>query len=134
VDDLLEAYRRTRYQAQTPGGRIVLRHGEHSPALDRLLDAGSPGWAFITAWNPGSNPRLSLDENRRRQKDLEAALSQHYRIFGGEGVGDDGRWPAEESVLVLGISREEALAIGRQFGQFAIVAGRRGEPAEVVPC
>jgi hypothetical protein len=134
VDDLLEAYRKTRYEAQTPGGKIVLRHGAHSPELDRILDARFPGWAFITAWNPGSNPRLSIDENRRRQKELEAALSPRYRTFPGKGVGDDGRWPAEESVLVLGISRGEALAVGRQFGQLAIVAGRLGEPAVVVAC
>ena len=134
MDDLLEAYRKTRYEAQTPVGTIVLRHGEHSPELDRLLDARFPDWTFITAWNPGSNPRLSIDENRRRQQELEAALSPRYRIFKGKGVGDDGRWPAEESVLVLGISREEALRFGRQFGQRAIVTGRRGEPADVVAC
>jgi hypothetical protein len=134
VDNLLEAYRKTRYEAQAPGGKVVLRHGERSLELDRLLDARAPGWAFITAWNPGSNPRLSIDENRRRQQELEAALSPRYRTFKGKGVGDDGRWPPEESVLVLGISRDQALRFGRQFGQLAIVAGRRGEPAEVVAC
>jgi Protein of unknown function (DUF3293) len=134
VDDVFEAYRKTRYEVQTPGGKVVLRHGERSPELDRLLDAPFPGWAFITAWNPGSNPRLSIDENRRRQQELEAALSPRYRTFPGKGVGDDGRWPPEESVLVLGISRDEALRFGRQFGQLAILAGSRGEPAEVVAC
>ena len=44
----------------------------------------------------------------------------------GEGIGDNGTWPAEQSVLVLGIELEHAVQLGRRFGQRAIVYGRVG--------
>ena len=49
----------------------------------------------------------------------------------GEGIGDDS---AEESLLVLGISRGKAVALGRAFGQLAVVTGRRGGGAQLVSC
>jgi hypothetical protein len=54
-------------------------------------------------------------------------LAHHPAI----GVGDDGSWPAEQSLLVLGIDKAEAVALGRAFEQFAVVVGRRGGPARL---
>ena len=130
---LLELYEASRYEAHLPQGTVVLRHGEPAPALDALLEPAAPGWAFITAWNPGSR-RLSRRGNERRQLALVGELSGRYRLFHGQGIGDDGAWPAELSVLVLGISPSEALARGRAWGQFAVVLGTRGEPARVTAC
>ena len=130
---LLEAYEATRYEAHLPQGKIVLRHGEPAPALDALLEPGAPCYAFLTAWNPGSR-RLPRPENERRQKALIQQLSGRYRLYSGAGAGDDGSWPPELSLLVLGIPREEALALGRAFGQWAVVLGARGQPALVTPC
>jgi hypothetical protein len=124
---LLEAYESTRYEAHLPQGLVVLRHGELAP----LVDADS--WAFITAWNPGSR-RLSRPENERRQKELIQQLSGRYRLHYGKGTADDGGWPPELSVLVLGIPHPEALALGRAFGQHAVLLGARGEPARVALC
>ena len=114
-----------------PQGTVVLRHGEPAPAVDALLEPAAPGWAFLTAWNPGSR-RLSRPENERRQQALVRELSGRYRLFHGQGVGDD--WPAELSVLALGIPHGEALARGRAWGQLAVVLGNRGEPARVTAC
>lgn len=52
-----------------------------------------------------------------------------HPMFSGEGIGDDGTWPAERSVLVLGIERAIAIELGRRFGQRAILCGRLGGPA-----
>ena len=52
----------------------------------------------------------------------------------GEGVGEDPKWQPEESALILGISRGEAVKLGRRFGQLAIVAGRCGRSARLIPC
>ena len=46
----------------------------------------------------------------------------------------DPAWPAEASFLILGISREAAVLLGRQFGQNAIVCGMLGQAAELVDC
>jgi len=50
------------------------------------------------------------------------------------GVGRDprGEWPAEPSVLVLGISRREAEILGRSYEQNAVVFVERGGAPELV--
>jgi hypothetical protein len=132
---LLEAYVATRYDVHLPPptGTVGLRHGAPSPALDALLRTDAPEWAFLTAWNPWSR-RLARPENERRQALLVQGLSGRYRLFHGEGRGDDGVWPPELSVLALGLPLPEALALGRTWGQLAVLAGRLGEPARVVLC
>jgi len=37
------------------------------------------------------------------------------------GLDPDGKWHGEPSMLVLGIDQPRALAIGREYGQHAIV-------------
>jgi hypothetical protein len=39
----------------------------------------------------------------------------------GEGVDPSGKWPAEPSILVLGIKLDEALSIGHRYQQNAIL-------------
>ena len=63
---------------------------------------------------------------------MVSALPVH--VLEGHGAGIDGAWPLEISLLVVGITLDDARALGRQFGQLAIVAGRVGEPARLVPC
>jgi hypothetical protein len=44
------------------------------------------------------------------------------------GIPDRAGWMPEDSLLVLDIPREEAGALGRRFGQAAIVVGGKGAP------
>ncbi|MBS2022979.1 MAG: DUF3293 domain-containing protein [Deltaproteobacteria bacterium] len=129
---LLELYEATRYDAHLPSGTVSLRHGQHHAALDALLDPDAPEWAFLTTWNPGSR-RHARDENERRQRELIRQVSGRYKQFHGVGAAEDESW-SELSTLVLGIALEDARALGRAWGQVAILAGRRGEPARVVLC
>jgi hypothetical protein len=134
-DPLLAAYRRTRFRADTELGPVVIRVGEVCPMLDALLrGSGCDTWAYVSAFNPGS-VRVSDAWNSARQRELEYAVRQRgHPMFPGEGVGDDGTWPPERSVLVLGIDREAAVQLGRRFGQRAIVCGELGSPAVLVLC
>lgn len=73
----------------------------------------------ITAWNPDSL-LTSADDNREANVRLEATIIRH----GGTvepvvGRSSDNTW-SEESFLVVGLSREQAVDIGRSFGQLAI--------------
>jgi len=132
--DLEAAYRATDYRVEEPpGDPFVLRVGEASPEVDRVLARHRQSeWAFITACNPGSQ-RLSPAENARRMAHLEAVCLYHsWYHYLGAGVGRDGSWPPEPSFLVVGVSEPEAVAVARHFGQNAIVAGRVGEPARLV--
>lgn len=134
-DALLAAYRRTRFCADTAQGRVVIRVGETCPELDALLRVtGCERWAYITAFNPGS-VRLSDDQNDARQHELEDAVRLlGHPIFPGEGIGEDGAWPPERSILVLGMEREAAVQLGRRFDQMAIVCGEVGGVAALVLC
>jgi len=124
---LERAYRATTYRA----GPLRLRVGERSAALDAMLaERGADEWAYLTAWNPGSQPCPEA-ENRAAQGRLLERLAA-WPTLAGESRGDDASWPAEPSVLVLGIGRGEAMALAREFGQAAILAGRRSGAAELV--
>lgn len=131
---LVRAYAEAVYWVFGPQGYIPLRAGERSAALEELLaHSGAGEWAFVTACNPGSE-LLSPAENDRRVEALEAVLYGRYSTFRGAGVGTGGDWPPEPSLLILGISEEEALQLARRFGQNAIVSGTLGEPARLVWC
>lgn len=131
----IAAYRATTYRCYTTSGVIDIRVDRTHPELDRLLQGMTvPSWSFITAYNPRSQ-RISQAENDRRQAQLRDVIaSRGWTMFQGAGIGDDGRWPAEPSFLVLGIARDEAIALGRQFEQAAIVFGEAGGRAELLLC
>ena len=133
---LWDAYRRTTYLAHTPNGDIRIKPGRRSPALDGLLNERRlREWAYLTAYNPASR-KLAEEENVRRQRELvDAVRDRGLAFLEGEGIGaDTRRWPAEPSILILGIESEAARALGRQFGQLAIVVGAAGQPARLVAC
>ena len=134
-DELFAAYHRTTYSAETPQGRIQLRVLQPNADLAQLLKSyGATTWAYVTAFNPGSQT-LEKDENRRRQEQLEEAMRREELPFlRGAGIGDDPQWPPEESVLVLNITRSRACELAREFGQNAILAGGDDGVAELIDC
>ena len=132
---LWDAYRRTTYTARAGNSDIRINPDCLSSELDVLLNERGIGeWAYVTAYNPQSQ-RLSEDDNAKRQPELiEAVRNRGLTFFEGDAVADDGAWPAEPSLLILGIRSDDARALGRQFGQLAVVVGRMGEPARLVAC
>jgi hypothetical protein len=131
--DLDRVYRATTYRAILPDGEVRIRVGRRHPTLDEALGRMRvDDWAFLTAANPQSRA-LQPDENERRHHALVEMLACR-RVFGGEGVADADDWPAERSVLVIGLDATSAVGIGRQFDQAAVVVGSVGEPARLVWC
>jgi hypothetical protein len=132
--DLEAAYRSTSYSVIVPGREpISIRCGARCLPLDLLLaESRAREWAFITACNPRSAP-LDDEANAERMMRLEMLVrGRGLACFQGEGQADDGDWPPEPSLLVLGIAEAEALALAREFEQHAIVAGERGGEARLV--
>lgn len=121
--DLLDIYRHAIYRVFA-NPVFTLQIGKPSAGLLGLYrEQGTLGAAFITACNPRSHPLLP-EQNTLRQHTLETVLTQQgwFWIRGqGEPSRPDTDWPPETSCLVLGISREEAAALGRRFEQNAIV-------------
>lgn len=125
---LEQAYRRTTYGA---GLSLRLRVGEPHPFLDEMLSfRGLEEYAYVTAWNPRSEA-LDEEENATRQDALRRRLRERgWHFLEGVARADDGVWE-EESLLVMGIPRAEALALGREWGQHAMLVGRRGGAPEL---
>jgi len=132
---ILAAYRAATYWVEAPSGRIALRDSVHSPELDRLLaQHAADAWALITAWNPRSE-QLAADANARRQRALEKyAAERGYLVIRGVGVPDTGSWTPEKSCLLLGITETAARRLGASAGQYAILAGRKGNKAKILSC
>jgi hypothetical protein len=132
---LYDAFARTEFRAEIGGARVAIRIGATDALLDELLDSrGVSCWAYVTAWNPRAHA-LPPGENALRHDALVRSLERSgFRFFEGEGVGEGAGWPPERSVLILGISEPEALALGDRCEQEAIVVGERGQPARLRLC
>ena len=127
---LLDAYRKADYVVYGEP-ELVFHVGEPSAALDELLEAeGAETAAFITA----ANPRGELAGETANMVGIAALsnLGESYDTFSGEGRDPEGKWPAERSLLVVGIPLDEAARIGRAFDQNAIVFIEKGKPPELV--
>ena len=127
--DLKSAYLNTLYKVYQPV--LEIKIGLVNEELDALLIKNNcTEWAYITAFNPYSQT-LSAEKNELRHAKLRDRL-EHYRIFEGEGAGEDPTWPAEKSFLVIGITKNDAAKIGILFEQNAIVVGEKSKPAELL--
>ena len=133
--ELFEAYKNTTYRVYLPLGEIDIRIGVMNPLLQELLFRNnSESWAFITACNPYSVMQ-NEDANTLLNTQLELyLLEKRYVFFKGMGVGDDDSWEPEASFMVLDIRKEDAVKLGRQFKQNAIVVGVIGNAPELVDC
>jgi hypothetical protein len=130
---LSRPYAATCYRARVAGRWLALRPGRREAAADAALTRfGARGAAFVTACNPLGR-RAPLPLNRRALARLRARVRERGLAFAeGEGQGDDGTWPAEPSLLVFGLRRTMAAALGRRLRQNAIVFVRRGRAAELL--
>ena len=133
--ELFEAYKNTTYLVYSPIGEIDIRIGVMNPLLQQLLlNNSSESWVFITAYNPYSVMQ-DAGVNTILNTQLEDYLSgKRYLFFKGIGVGDDNSWEPEASFMVLNIRKEDAVKLGRQFKQNAIVTGVIGTSAELIDC
>ena len=106
-----------------------------NPLLQELLMSNHvESWAFITAYNPYSVMQ-DAGVNTLLNTQLEDYLSgKRYLFFKGMGVGDDDSWEPEASFMVLNIRKEDAIKLGRQFKQNAIVVGVIGNAPELIDC
>ena len=130
--DLIVAYLSAEY-AVFGEPELVLRIGEASAALDELLEAeGAHTAAYVTAANPHGRLAGMAANVLATTALLKAQRESGYACFAGEGRDPQGEWPAEPSVLVVGISRPEAEVLGRSYEQNAIVFVEKGRAPELV--
>lgn len=120
--ELEQAYRATDYCVTLPGGSEILHIDRCSPRLQDCLKGETlQTFAIISAYNPGSR-LLDVVENQARHADLLARLQAGVR-HETRHVAHQGDWPDEYGVLIFGITETTATALGRTFGQNAILFG-----------
>ena len=116
----------------------LLKLKYNNAIADAIADLGKPeaiGSIFSGCQQSPRSEKLSDDENAERQNELKARLQrERLIIFAGKRVGDDNKWPPEPSFLVLEIPRMAAIALGRDFGQNAIIVGNRDAVPYLVEC
>jgi hypothetical protein len=129
------AYLATTFRVEAPNENIDIRVGHMQPKLDALLlQLGATEWAYVTAWNPGSRLARS-DQNTFAQDELlRLVRDRGFVLYEGLGIPDLEGWAPERSTWIAGIGRREAIELGRQFGQNAIVIGSWGGVVELVWC
>ena len=112
---------------------LVFRVGEPSPGLDEVLDSlEAQTAAFVTAANPHGERRPDEENREAHTELLKSSFLADYEKFEGEGRDPFRRWPAEPSVLVVGIARRDAAALGVAHDQNAIVFIEKGRAPELV--
>ena len=118
---LIEAYNTTNYSV-LEAKMFVLNIGKKSDGLEDLYRRwGVNSSAFITAFNPFSKA-LTLEENILRNEALKNELDDIARaVVNGYGQDPEGHWEKEDSFLALGMTKEEALWLGKKYEQNAIL-------------
>ena len=128
MNNLLKEYRKTKYKVFDP--ELIFEIDKMNDNLSQLLNKyNSSEWAFITAFNPYSKV-LNQDENIERHNELKE-LTNSFLTFEGHGVGEDPTWEPELSLLIIGITKEDAILIGNRFEQNAIVLGESNSAPEL---
>jgi hypothetical protein len=130
--ELLEAYKKAEYVVSGEV-ELVLRIGVPSADLDELLDRHAvQAAAFISPGNRRGK-RQSESENAAAFLELNLLLKEtSYARRAAEGRDPSGEWPAEASVLILGIGRREAEKLGRSLEQNAIVFVEKGNAPQLI--
>ncbi len=112
-----------------------LKIGTSCPPLQTLLEYHQlPSFAILTAYNPKSALCSPRQNEQYHQKLIKALDQLPFPRFSGRGVDPKGQWPDEPNFLILGISKEEAVKLGSQFGQNAIVYGGADGVGVLVGC
>lgn len=128
---LHDLYLASHYDVRMPGGkRVTLRVGQAVPLV--LVDWTEDNWplVFVSACNPQSR-NLPAKVNRQRMRALLERLgAQRTRVLAGAGhiPGQDWREP---SLLVAGLTIEQADAIAFDFDQNAILIADRVDKVEL---
>lgn len=133
IADLQEAYEKAIYEVYYQGETIQLSIGKHNPNLDRILKEHScTTWALITAFNPYSQCLSAVENQQRHQNLIELARSQNMTYFDAVGKDKDGLWTPEQSIFIVGIELESAIALGNRFEQNAIVCGKLNKTVKLL--
>jgi len=122
--ELSEAYFTSKYVVSCGHGKIILPACGDSADLRALLQKhNTNSCAFITAYNPESID-TDLEINETNQMKLLSEVSTNWDYYQGYGVDQNEQREPEPSLLILGISLDEARKLSHRYHQNAFLFGR----------
>lgn len=117
LEKLTQAYESTLYRTKEGDEFLLGEPIKWGDTENKILEP----CAFITAYNPWSEP-LSEEVNQKRHQELIGACEKKgWKFREGEGVDKDGVWPAEKSLLVWGFEFAQAYELAGEFGQLTFL-------------
>lgn len=126
--ELAQAYAAAEYRVVHGGEELRLQVGQPAARLEALSAASHH--AFVTAWNPASDPRPE-DANVAADDRLVARIdSMGLERHAAWAQAPDGRW-REPGWVLCDAGTEAAIALGREHGQAGVLAWKRGEPVQL---
>ena len=129
---LERAYREAIYEVYSDRETIQLSIDRSCPKLDALIrQQNYTNWALITAHNPYSQSLSAIENQQRHQQLVEHLQQLEFSWLPAVGKDRYGIWTPEQSLCILGIELDRAIAIGRKFAQNAIVYGELNKPAKL---
>lgn len=126
--ELATAYAAARYVVLQDRQEHLLQVCRHATALETACPAAR--YAFITAWNPASDPRPD-DANEAADARLVARLDAlGLRRVPARAQSPDGRW-GEPGWLLCDAPLARVLGLAREFGQAGVLCWAGGEPVQL---
>lgn len=123
----------TTYWLDLPHQSIAFRLNQVNPEIDTFLTAqGQERWAFLTAYNPRARPASTQQNHYHQRLLIRDVANMGLEFLAGSGVSDDGSFPPERCIFILGISVDKALQLAARYRQAAILVGERGQPARLI--
>ena len=126
--ELASAYAAAVYVVALDGDSFPLRVGE--PARDLEAYAPASRYAFITAWNPASQPRSDTANEAADAllvTQLDALGVTRHAAWAQDA---DGRW-REPGWLVADVDESALLRLAEEFGQAGVLDWAAGEPVRL---
>jgi len=121
-DELEVVFNNAIYIVYAPEGELRLRIGEDAPALRQLLHKhGTNRAAIITAHNPGARRQGAAANQAAQARLLHQAEELQLPLLHGHNRAEQGDGPVEPTVVILGIERQDACKLARDFDQVALV-------------
>lgn len=115
------AYQAAHFKVQAAGGFTLLLDKPNPELAHLFIKDVVTSAAYITAYNP-LGETVAAPVNKAAQAALETDLrTLQLKSYPGQGEDPNGIWPAEVSVLAMGLTLDKAQALGMKYNQNAIV-------------
>lgn len=126
--ELAHAYATAEYAVALDGDTLSVRVGEPASDLEAYWPASR--YAFITAWNPASEPHSDA-ANKAADTLLVAQLDAAGAVRQPAWAQDAQRGWREPGWLLADLEDHVLDVLAREFGQAGVLAWNRGEPVRL---